>query len=69
MKMKEPQYRQKIYEDRYMKQYEFEVGDVVYLKTITYKCKNGSSKNAKFVQDTWEYGTVQNPGKDWASHL
>lgn len=37
--MKEPQNRQKIYEDRYMKQYEFEVRDVVYLKTITYKCK------------------------------
>ena len=67
--MKEPQNRQKIYEDRYMKQYEFEVRDVVYLKTITYKCKVWTSKNAKLVQDTWDYGTVQNPGKDWTSHL
>ena len=40
LKMKEFQDRQKSYADRRRKELEFEVGGMVYLKTVTYKGKD-----------------------------
>ncbi|MBW1279426.1 hypothetical protein KYD79_26985, partial [Escherichia coli] len=45
--MKEAQDRQKSYADKRRKVLEFEVGDMVYLKIVTYKGKERATKNAK----------------------
>ncbi|XP_010468691.1 PREDICTED: uncharacterized protein LOC104748796 [Camelina sativa] len=49
LKMKEAQDRQKSYADKRRRELEFQVGDMVYLKTVTYKGKDRVALNTKLT--------------------